>query len=200
MNRLRGNKFYLAGCMDDNVPDRGAGWRKDMQKFLFSKNIGVLNPCSKPTTTGNEDFDAFEYRRRLLGYAREAEQIGRFNSAKKYYDDVHEVMKDIVATDLKMVDQCDAMVLYIDREYHMCGSYHEAAYATLQRTPVIVNCKQGKSFVPDWLFGVLQHDLFFDSWDKVKSYIDFIDTSLEVEEHNRWRFFDFDMIYGGRLG
>ena len=43
MNRLSGQRVYLAGAMD-RVQDRGAGWRDKITPFLEDMGVIVFNP------------------------------------------------------------------------------------------------------------------------------------------------------------
>jgi hypothetical protein len=78
----------------------------------------------------------------------------------------------------------------------MCGSYHENCMAAYQRKPVIVCCKQGVSAIPNWVFSVSCCEMFFDNWQDVKDYINNVCFSEKVDTYNRWRFFDYDKIFG----
>ena len=62
MQRLKGQRVYLAGAMDRAL-DRGIGWRNEITPFLENLGVTVFNPLSKPTEIGMEDVenDAFEY-------------------------------------------------------------------------------------------------------------------------------------------
>lgn len=179
-HRLTGAQFYLAGPMDD-VKDRGSGWRKEMTSFLHSMAIGVLCPYNKP-----------------IGISEDEDYFNKINTLKSQgkFQDAHNLMKKIVADDYRMVDKADALILYVDKEAHMCGSYHESALAAYQRKPVIVVCKQGKEHIPNWLFGICKHEMFFSSLHEAKLYITHICLDGDVDDLNRWRFFDFKKVYG----
>ena len=79
----------------------------------------------------------------------------------------------------------------------MCGSYGEQIYTCLERKPLVVCCKQGKANVPNWLFGIANHRLFFDNWDDVKTYIHMVDNfpSGIVPEFNKFRFIDYAKVF-----
>ena len=181
-HRLTGSMFYLAGPMDD-VSDRGAGWRTEIKPWMWERGIGTLCPYDKPIIDSyNEDDEWHDEITRL-------KQIGEYQKA-------HEMMKLVAADDYRMVDRSDALILYIDKDAHMCGSYHENCMAAYQRKPVIVFCKQGISAIPNWVFSVCRHEMFFSTLDEVKQYIDFVATAKDVPTYNRWRFFDNDKIFG----
>ncbi len=181
-HRLSGSMFYLVGPMDE-VPDLGADWREDISRFLWNMNIGVMNPCDKPTANGKESPDF----------------IKRINILKKQgqYTEVQKMVEPIVDIDLRMIDLCSAVIMNIDKDYHMCGSYNEQTHACLQRKPIIIHCKHGLDGIPNWLYGIAQPSIFFDSWEKVKAYVDDIAYNIlpNIDTLNRWKFFDYNKIY-----
>ena len=179
--RLKGMKNYLSGSMDE-CPDGGVSWRLDMQDFLWSLGCGVLNPCDKPTMFALEDVDTREKIKYLKGEGR--------------YDEVSAIMKDISSIDLRMVDVADFLILHINKDYHMAGSYGEQSTACIQRKPVIVHCEQGKDAVPNWLWGVCNHNVFFSTWNEVKTYLLHVHQDEEVDDFKRWRFFNNSKIFG----
>lgn len=181
-NRLDGAMFYLAGPMDD-VADRGSKWRIEIASFLWKLGIGVLCPFNKPIFDAQNEDD---------NYYKE------INSLKEQgrYQEAHDRMKIVAAEDYRMVDKADALILYLDKNAHMCGSYHENCMAAYQRKPVIVCCPQGKSAIPNWMYSIARHEMFFEDWESVKNYILHVAYAQEVKDFNRWRFFDYDMIFG----
>ena len=185
IHRLYGSQAYLAGPMD-RVNDRGRGWREKMAKFLSELHIGVLCPFNKPSLWEHLD-ETNEFYERLSRLKRDGD-----------FDGLHDIMSQIVAEDYRMVDKCDFLILYINTNVHMCGSYFEAGLAAYQRKPIVICSENGVSDIPNWIFGIGIHQMFFDSWDKVKSYIKHVCFDEEVETYNRWRFFNFNKIYEDR--
>ena len=186
MNRLRGSCIYLAGPMDE-VPDLGADWREWITPELQKMGIGVYNPCNKPTDIACE---TDENRKEML----RLRDLGE-------WDEYSELVKEIVSVDLRMVDVSDAIILNVDKDYHMCGSYNEQAMACLQRKPVIVHCKQGKGEIPGWLFGHCNHELFFDTWDGVMRYIHAVDNYSRFDPiEDGWKLFNHELVFGGKDG
>jgi len=181
-HRLDGALAYTSGPMDD-VPDRGEGWRKEITPWLQSLGIGVLCPFNKAVYGGQDEDDSYYEKINKL------KQMGDFAEA-------HERMRPVAADDYRMVDKADFIILYIDKEAHMCGSYFEACMATYQRKPVIVCCPQGKSAIPNWIYSVGQPDMFFATWELVQGYILQACYREKFDTHNRWRFFDYDKIFG----
>jgi len=168
----------------DRVRDGGVGWRNYMSSKLKDIGVGVLNPCDKPTNFAKED----------LGFRDKIESFKR----TKNFDAVKGEMRDIAAIDLRMVDIAHFVIMLIDIDIHMCGSYHEAFVAVNQKKPLLIMCEQGKEHTPNWLFGVVPHEHIFSSWSELREYINHVneDEDEEVKDFNRWRFFDWGKVYG----
>jgi hypothetical protein len=181
MNRLKGMTAYLCGAMD-RVEDGGVVWRDYITPKLQELGVGVFNPCNKPSDYAPEDEDT----RALISSLK--------RSGK--YDEVSSVMKPICAVDLRMVDIAHFIIMNLDVESHLCGSYHEAFVAIGQKKPVVVMCKQGKENLPNWMFGVVPHQMVFANWSETLEYLYHINEDEDVKHLNRWRFFDFKKVYG----
>jgi hypothetical protein len=166
----------------DRVPDGGVGWREYISIKLQKLGIGVLNPCDKPTAFAKED----------AGFRDKIETLKN----KGDFDSVKSEMRDIAAIDLRMVDIAHFVVMDIDINVHMCGSYHEAFVAVAQKKPLLIMCSQGKKNIPNWLFGVVPHEHMFSCWSELIEYIKHINEDETVDDLNRWRFFDWEKVYG----
>lgn len=176
MNRLKNQRVYLAGAMD-RVPDRGAGWRFQITPFLKEMGSIVLNPLNKPTEVGAEDESVHLHKLTL----KENEK----------YDELSSVMKTIRATDLRLVDISDFLVVNLDIGTHPCGTLEEIFLANRSKKPIVIHVEQGKKNAPDWLFGTIPHSMIFSSWDEVKHYLNHINSFETIEEQDRWKFFSF---------
>ena len=180
-SRLKGMTCYLCGPMD-RVPDGGTEWRDHISKKIKRMGVGVFNPCDKPSDYAKED-----------NITREEIQNLKLSGG---YDEISNIMKPICAVDLRMVDITHFIVMNLGLDVHLCGSYHEAFLALSQRKPVLVRCKQGKSNAPNWLFGVVPHQLIFSNWEELLGYLGEVNCcESDVEHLNRWRFFDFDKVF-----
>ncbi len=184
-HRLDGAMLYLAGPMDD-AKDRGSKWRQEITPWLQDLGIGVLCPFSKAVYGGEDEDDS---------YFDEINQL----KAAGLFDEAHERMSPVAADDYRMVDLSSAVILYLDKNTHMCGSYHENCMASYQRKPVIVCCPQGKAAVPNWIHSVGRHRMFFTNWDEVKAYILRACYQEDFDTENRWRFFDYDKVFGRKV-
>jgi len=181
MNRLKGMTAYLCGAMD-RVEDGGVKWRKYITSKLQELGVGVLDPCDKPSDYGTEDQDT----RGLINRLKKSDS----------YDKVSDIMKPICAIDLRMVDIAHFIVMSLDVDSHLCGSYHEASVAIAQKKPVVIMCKQGKNSLPNWMFGVVPHEMVFSNWSETLEYLNHINEDEDVKHLNRWRFFNFNKVYG----
>lgn len=180
MNRLKSTTCYLCGAMD-RVSDGGVGWRRAITPKLKKLGVGVLDPCDKPSDYGTEDTTTREF-------IDSCKKNGRF-------DDAARIMKPICAIDLRMVDVAHFIVMSLDVDNHLCGSYHEAFLAVQQKKPVLVMCKQGKENIPNWMFGVIPHEMMFSNWSELLEYLNHVNEDDDVEHLNRWRFFDFEKVF-----
>lgn len=174
MNRLQNQRVYLAGAMD-RVVDRGNGWRDNITPYLESLGITVFNPIKKPSSVGVEDENTHKYKLKL--------------KSDHNYDELSSLMKSIRSVDLRLVDISDFLIVNLDLDVHPCGTYEEIFLANRQKKPIIIHMVQGKQNAPDWLFGTIPHMMIFSSWDQIKSYLNFIDISENIDTYNRWYFF-----------
>lgn len=175
MNRLKNQRVYLAGAMD-RVADRGNGWRNDITPFLEKLGIIVFNPIKKPSIIGQEDEQTHQHKTQL--------------KINQNYDDLSKIMKVIRATDLRLVDISDFLIVNLDLDIHPCGTYEEIFLANRSKKPVVVHMIQGKGAAPDWLFGTIPHQMIFSTWDDIKSYIKKINDDMQIQDYNRWKFFN----------
>ncbi len=181
MNRLKNTICYLCGAMD-RVADGGVVWRKMITPLLKNIGVGVLDPSDKPTDFAQEDPS---FREDIISFKEEGS-----------FDEVKDSMRDIAAIDLRMVDIAHFVIMYMDINVHMCGSYHEAFTAIQQKKPLLIVCEQGKENVPNWMFGVMPHQHMFSDWASLIQYLHDVSSGYDREHYNRWRFFNFEKVYG----
>lgn len=182
MNKLHGMMVYLSGPMDA-AHDGGVGWRKKLTPELHKLGMGVLDPCSKPTKEFGTEEGAV-----VRASIRQLKNEGKFAEAKQ-------IVKKIVQYDLRMVDIASVIIAYIDPTIHMCGTYDEIFFAKGQNKPIIVVCERGISEIPNWLFGRLDYNLFFDNFDSALDYLNKINSGSIEADNDKWRFFDFEQIF-----
>lgn len=181
MNRLKHSTCYLSGAMD-RVSDHGTKWRDELKPFLRDLNINVIDPCDKPKSLIHDiQEEGVEYRTLRDKYKEE-----------ENYEELAKLMRKVRNIDLRFVDISSFIIVNIDLDVHLCGTYNEVAIAIQQKKPIIVRCEQGKKNCPFWLFGCIPHSMIFSTWDEVKTYITHIDKDKEIDDLGRWFLFDFD--------
>lgn len=172
--KLQNQRVYLAGAMD-RVADRGIGWRDDITPFLESLGVIVFNPIKKPSTIGMEDAETHDLKKRL--------------KSEQNYNDLSQLMKVVRSVDLRLVDISDFLIVNLDLDIHPCGTYEEIFWANRQKKPIIIHMVQGKKNTPDWLFGTIPHQMIFSTWNEIKEYLSYINSSENIESYKRWYFF-----------
>jgi hypothetical protein len=180
MGRLKGTRIYLAGPID-RVSDNGVGWRNSITPFLHDLGVQVFDPCNKPISIGLENAENRKYRQIL-------KEEGKFEELAKE-------IKLLRIIDLRMSDLSDFLIVYINTDIHLCGTYEELFWANRLKRPILVFCEQGIRGIPDWLFGVLPWKMFFNNLEEIKDYLQKLDNiNIPVEHYKRWTFFDYDKL------
>lgn len=165
----------------DHNREAGKVWREWLSEWLID-NLGVIpfNPYNKPLhpmhMMGLEDDENYKLRK---------EAIARLDKVE-----ARRLAKPVVHSDLRLVDHSDFLICYLDVENNPCGTYDEAFTAADQNKPVIVMCPQGVHRIPDWCWGRLKFELFFDDWGDIKGYLKHIAFDDNVNDLGKWKFFN----------
>ena len=179
MGKLQGMRVYLSGPMD-RCPNGGKHWRNWITPLLKNLGLAVFDPANKPIKTGVESVEQREYRE-LLKSNREYNQLSR-------------EVRVISNVDLGMVDIVDFLIVHLDLEIYPAGTIHEMVIANTQKKPILLHMEQGKNAVPDWWYGRLPHQEFFDKWEEILSYLEGINEGFHKPLSNRWLFFDKEVL------
>jgi len=171
-NLLQGMTTYLIGPIDF-VNDDGVGWRTYFAKICseLGINITILDPTNKPKHLGQEIGIEKTVIRDLI-------KNGKWNEA-------HKKMKKIRHYDLRMVDSSDFLIIYIDIDAFMCGSFDELFLAERQQKPIFMIIKQGKYSIPTWLVSFLKENEVFDSVDDCVDHLIKLNSG-KIKMDNRW--------------
>jgi nucleoside 2-deoxyribosyltransferase len=161
----------------DRCADNGETWRQRIKLDLSDLGIIWLDPTRKPTDRAIESAET----RRLLAEAKEAGD----------FDYVCDQIKVIRSTDLRLTDVADFLVVHLDTEIYSCGTWEEIANANRQKKPIVVHVEQGKSATPNWLLGMIPHQMIFSTWEDLYVYLRSIARDQEFDRLNRWQFFSF---------
>jgi hypothetical protein len=152
-----------------------------MFEWLENRNAIPVDPYNKPLVfdiEGLEDDDSAMEREAAM--------------ANGDFETVRKIVKKIRGIDLRMVDASTALVTNLDLERVPCGTYEESFVSNRSKKPNIIMCPQGIKQIPDWMYGVLPYQFFFDRWSQVKEYLRHIDEDEDIDTLDRWRFFDFE--------
>ena len=174
---LNNMRCYLAGPIDYAMDD-GIGWRDEITEFLEPMGVYVFNPCKKPVV------DAI--------YKEVEEEKTKMIHLKKShrYLELSQRMKEIVHFDLRMTDISDFLIVYMDPKVPMFGTIHEFINSLHQRKPTLVVVEGGKKNAANWMFGIMDFNFIFDSFDELKAFLDHIDQGVIEADLSRWVFFD----------
>ena len=172
MGKLNGAIGYLAGAIT-YVNDDGVSWRQDLKNRakIAIPNVSFFDPTEKPKGLGSE-----------IGYekhqAREWKQNGEFDKLTRH-------VKKYRHLDLRLVDNSQFVIWYIDTSVFTLGSSNEMLEGERQRKPLFAIIKQGKRNAPDWLFAMMKHQEMFENNQECVDYLVKLDSG-EIELDNRW--------------
>lgn len=175
-NRLKNTRAYLAGPID-RVADSGETWRRQIRHHLDDLEIVWLDPLHKPIDIGVEDAESRHQR--------------RMNKLAGEFDLVADEMVPIRDVDIRLVNISDFLIVNIDIDAHLCGTYNELFLANEQNKPILTHIAQGRKECPDWLLGCLPQEHIFDSWIDLRRYVRHIANDQVIDYMGRWFFFDW---------
>ncbi len=172
MNKLKGLQIYLAGSID-KCPNLGMVWREKITPILKGFGLIVNNPMDKNKVSAN---DLKKRAERILW-----KKNGNYKKLSKW-------MKGIRKKDLELVDRSDLFLIYLDLDIFTCGSFNELFRAVKQNKQIFIVCKQGKQHIPDWLFGMIDHQFMYENFESMFDYLSLVDKGSLT--HDRWLFMD----------
>ena len=184
MEKLQYHTTYLIGAVDAISIKEAKGWRQDITPFLKSLGIFVLNPMDKPIDGYEEDEVFFKHKNKLKKEGR--------------YQELYELGKPIRSFDLNCVDAANFLIVYLDLDVTLCGTWNELFIADSQRKPCLIVCKQGVQAIPDWLFFTFPSEFFFNSFEYLKKYIRGIHDG-SIQNSPRWWFINYEKILPTQL-
>jgi hypothetical protein len=150
MSSLSGVVFYLAGAID-NAKDDGVGWRLYVISRAEELNFGCkfFDPANKP----------LKFRKEIGHEKVEVKEL----KAQHRWKEVTARVDEFSRADLRAVDVADALIVYVDHDVHMCGSYFEVERAFQQGKPMFLIVKGGRVNCPPWLFSKFRPENMFDT-------------------------------------
>lgn len=174
MNRLKNMRCYLGGAIEF-ADQCGVEWRQQLMNSFDDFGIIWLDPTNKPIDIGYEDIENHKRRREL-------KRRGEFEQVSKE-------MRLVRCVDLRMIDLSDFLIFNIDIDTYTTGTIEELTTANRQKKPIIVRIKQGKCNCPDWILGMIPHEMIFSCFEEICDYLK--EVSVSDKTYKRWFFFDF---------
>lgn len=174
-NKLKNSRLFLSGPID-RVADDGIGWRKYLRDKIKENNIvlRVFDPCDKPDGLGCEIGVEKQKVKKLL--------------EKGLWEEARDFTKIFRRYDLRGIDWCDFVIVKVDLNVHMCGTYDEIFTAYREHKPVLIIMgeNQNKKDIPTWLLSYIKgpQDIF-ESEDEVVDYLIRINEG-SIELDDRW--------------
>jgi hypothetical protein len=152
-NILNNAVILLSGPIDNSIDD-GIGIRKEIINKCRAVGIEAhfLDPTDKPTNGFKE---VGEEKKKLF----QLKQEGQFST-------VAAIARSFRYQDLRMVDISDIVIVHIDPNIHMSGTYEELYRAKQLDRKMFVIVNGGMAYLPNWLFGVFSSDEVFESVDE----------------------------------
>lgn len=177
MSNLDNAIIYLAGPIN-YAKDDGTQWRNDFKREISIINplIKVIDPTDKP-----EDPKINSNASEEKAYARKLRTKSRWNELKDY-------VKKYRHMDLRYVDASDCIVVYINTDVHMCGTYDEVFTAERQQKPILAIVEGGLEKLPDWMFAVLDLNTIFSSLKSCLFYLECLNNG-KIDIPKEWVLF-----------
>ncbi len=142
---LDGTWGYLSGPMEA-VSDNGVEWRRKFIELVDDAGLAIdlIDPTDKPL-----DDESMIGENKALQI--ELQRQGRFL-------ELRELVSDYRRQDLRYVDHSNFVVVLVNPDVHMCGTYDELFFAESQHKPLFFIVEGGLYRLPRWLFDVVDLD------------------------------------------
>ena len=144
------NRVYLAGAIE-HAPDKGKGWRAELEDFLRKRNWHVFNPCTE---------EAFLLSPEEKGHLREWKQSDTERFRK--------VIRKFVDNDVKALSERTAFVVALWDCYAArgAGTAGEITLAYFLGIPVFLVCQCPLPEVPGWILACATE--IYSDWESLK--------------------------------
>jgi len=171
---LKGVSCFLSGPID-RVSDDGIQWRNYIKEQSEKRALGIgfFDPCDKPEGLGSE-----------IGIEKvkvqELIREGKWQEAQDF-------VKTFRRYDLRGVDTSDFLIVKVDLDVHMCGTYDEMFTAEREQKPILVIMGPGqkKENIPTWLVSFIHSEEIFETEDECLDYLERLNKG-EMEFDRRW--------------
>lgn len=170
MNLLENTTTYLAAPID-RVSDHGIPIRQEIAQKINKFGIKVFDPTNKPG--------------KLISETKEEKGKAQQLKDEEKWQELREYAKIIRKVDLRLVDLSNFLIVYVDPDVHMVGTWEEVITAERQRKPIFLIVKGGKKRLSLWCFAIVEPQFIFDSVDECIAYIEKLNNG-EIPLDDRW--------------
>jgi len=171
---LKGASCFLSGPID-RVADDGVQWRNYIKEQSKKRDLGLnfFDPCDKPEGLGSE-----------IGV--EKTKVQDLISQNKWQE-AQDFVKMFRRYDLRGVDTSDFLIVKVDLDIHMCGTYDELFTAEREQKPILIIMGEGqkKENIPTWLVAFINPKEIFETEDECLDYLDNLNKGNENFDR-RW--------------
>jgi hypothetical protein len=171
---LKNSRCCLSGGID-RVPDDGIQWRQYIKEQCKNKKLEIkfFDPCNKPKSLGSETGIEKILVRNMINN-------GEWEKAKEF-------VKTFRHYDLRAIDWCDFVIVKIDINSHLCGTYDEIFLAEREHKAILVIMGEGqtKKDIPAWLVAFINEKEIFESPDECINYLCDMDSG-KIQLDSRW--------------
>lgn len=166
MQYLENKMCYMSGAIESANPM--VDWRTEPKNILKNEfGINVFDPHSDPKQQWLQK----------LKIAKEKED----------YDSVEEIAGKFVRKDLCVVDRCDFLIAFLQKNVPTTGTVHEIINSNNAKKPTILICPDGKKHISSWYFGFISHKNMFSSWNCLYEYLREVNDGKHKDD-DRWHF------------
>lgn len=171
---LKGATGFLSGPID-RVSDDGVQWRNYIKDQAKKRDLGLnfFDPCDKPEGLGSE-----------IGI--EKNKVQELINEDKW-EEAKDFVKMFRRYDLRGVDTSDFLIVKVDLNVHMCGTYDEMFTAEREQKPILIIMGRGqkKIDIPTWLVAFIHPDEIFETEDECLDYLEKLNKG-EIKFDRRW--------------
>ena len=171
---LIGASCFLSGPID-RVSDDGVQWRNYIKEQSEKRGLGLhfFDPCDKPEGLGSE-----------IGIEK-----NKFQEPirENKWQEAQDFVKQFRRYDLRGVDTSDFLIVKVDMDCHMCGTYDELFTAEREQKPILVIMGKGqkKVDIPTWLVAFIHPDEIFETEDECLDHLEKLNTGEKMLDR-RW--------------
>lgn len=147
-------KCYLAGSIQD-AKDSGVKWREKLTPKLVELGWTVLDPVKSESNLADGTID--DAKKVMDGW------LASGNREKFQHH-----MRLVKADDLRMVDESDLVIVYLNWKYAHGGTFHELGHAWERHIPIYAMSYEPLKDFNQWILSLVwDGGKLFESWSQL---------------------------------